>query len=394
MTSEDPSPRLPMTRGERRVVGSIALGLCGLFVLELLYNYTPVKASVLWVVVFWVPLLVLHELGHALAARWVGWNVQEITIGFGKDLFRFRYRGTLIRLRAAPLEGYVLPNPRDTKQARLKSAFIYLAGPGVELALALGCWLWFGDALTTRTDDPAMIAIQSLTLAALLGAGFNLLPYSSGSGVSDGLGAILSLFANEELFRQRLSLQYVRAARSALYLEQWERALGVIEDGLARHPADDQLLGLRAVAIAGAGEEQRALDMLEELGHPNDKPPELRHELLLDAAWVVLVSNDQTLLHDAEQACERALGDVPDSVRGNLMLGRVLLERGQASAALQILLRAYRRATEPDEEAQLLAHLTLAARQLDQTDTAERFLSALNPDTIGPRLRARVLSKS
>jgi len=388
---EDPSPRLPMNRNERRAVATIALILVSLFTAELLSHYTPVKASMLFVLLFWGPLLVLHEAAHALVARWLGWGVQEVVIGFGKELYRFRIGSTLVRIRMVPIEGYILPNPKSLERARLKSALIYLAGPGSELLLTLLLWVMLGDKLTARTDDYSLIAVQSLALASLMGAGFNLLPYASGSGVSDGLGAIVSLLAGDDVFKHRLSMHHVKAARRWLYLELWDRALAEIDAGLEQHPGDEQLVGLRAVAIAGQGEPERAIELLESLGHPNDKPMALRHELLLDAAWVVLVSNDHSLIHDAQQACERALLDAEDSVRANLMLGRTLLERGQYEPAFDALMHGYRQTVEAEEEPQFLAYLGISARGMQRSDYAERFLSALDPAAIGPTLRQRAI---
>ncbi len=380
-----------MTRPEQRTVVIVALILGGLFFAEMLSNFTPAKVSMALVVVFWVPLLVLHEVAHAAAARWVGWSVQEMVIGFGKELYRFRFGETLVRIKLLPLEGYVLPNPNSLHNARLKQAFIYLAGPGVELLLVIALWLLLGKDLLASDGGYGLIALQSLALAALLGAGFNLLPYASGSGVSDGLGAILSLFAPDELFTHRLVMVHVRQARRALLREQWPQAAAAIEEGLARHPGNEQLLGLKAVVTAAEGDQEKAFEMLEALGHPNDKPALLRHDLLLDAAWVVLLSGDGSLLHDAEQACERARSDFSDSVAAHLMLGRVLLERGQSQAALDTLLTGYRYAADSDEEPQMVALLVIAARQAERAETAARFRAALNPNTIGPELRRRAL---
>src|SRR5690606_17260025 len=239
---DDPSPRLPMTQPEQRTVVVVSLILGGLFAAEMFSNFTPAKVSIALVVVFWVPLLVLHEVAHAAAARWVGWSVQEMVIGFGKELYRFRFGETLVRIKLLPLEGYVLPNPTTLHNARLKQAFIYLAGPGVELLLVIALWLLLGKDLLASDGGYGLIALQSLALAALLGAGFNLLPYASGSGVSDGLGAILSLFAPDELFTHRLVMVHVRQARRALLREQWPQAAAAIEEGLARHPGNEQLL--------------------------------------------------------------------------------------------------------------------------------------------------------
>jgi tetratricopeptide (TPR) repeat protein len=319
--------------------------------------------------------------------------VQEVVIGFGKELYRFRVGQTLVRIKLLPLEGYVLPNPTTLKDARLKQAFIYLAGPGIEILLVTLLWLLYGDGLLAHTGEYGMIAIQSLALAALLGAGFNLLPYAAGSGVSDGLGAILSLFAPDDVFRHRLTMVFVRRARIALLREQWASAIQIIEEGLERHPGDEQLLGLKAVATAAEGNQEQAFEMLEALGHPNDKPALLRHDLLLDAAWVVLLGNDEALIHEAEQACERARADFPDSVAAHLSLGRLLLQRGQSQPAFEVLLNGYRFSADSDEEPQLVALLVIAATRTQRNETAERFRAVLNPNAIGPELRQQALGE-
>ncbi len=54
------------------------------------------------------PLVVLHELGHYLVARWLGVKSDVFSIGFGRELWgRTDKRGTRWRLAAVPLGGYV-----------------------------------------------------------------------------------------------------------------------------------------------------------------------------------------------------------------------------------------------------------------------------------------------
>ncbi|MES2492257.1 MAG: RIP metalloprotease RseP [Pseudomonadota bacterium] len=54
------------------------------------------------------PLVVIHELGHYLVARWCGVKAEAFSVGFGKELFgRTDRRGTRWKLSAIPLGGYV-----------------------------------------------------------------------------------------------------------------------------------------------------------------------------------------------------------------------------------------------------------------------------------------------
>ncbi len=52
-------------------------------------------------------LIITHELGHFMAARWAGINVLEFSIGMGPKLFAIKRGGTKYTLRLLPLGGYV-----------------------------------------------------------------------------------------------------------------------------------------------------------------------------------------------------------------------------------------------------------------------------------------------
>lgn len=71
---------------------------------------------------FWGPVIMLgglilaHELGHFLVAKWMKLPVEVFSIGFGPRLFGFKWRETDVRLSALPLGGYVKLlgfNPED-----------------------------------------------------------------------------------------------------------------------------------------------------------------------------------------------------------------------------------------------------------------------------------------
>lgn len=62
---------------------------------------------------FWGPILMLggliflHELGHFLAAKYMGMPVEIFSLGFGPRLLGFRWNETDVRLAVLPLGGYV-----------------------------------------------------------------------------------------------------------------------------------------------------------------------------------------------------------------------------------------------------------------------------------------------
>jgi len=98
-------------------------------------------------------LVVVHEFGHFAVAKAFGFPVEVFSVGFGKRLFGKTWRGTDYRVSAIPLGGYVRIvglGPDESTLAegtssqapapvgkRWQRALILLAGPGMNLVLAL-----------------------------------------------------------------------------------------------------------------------------------------------------------------------------------------------------------------------------------------------------------------
>ena len=98
-------------------------------------------------------LILIHELGHFVVARWVGVGVERFSIGFGPVLFRWRGKETEYCLSVIPMGGYVKmvgeENPLEggetlpydpSKAFALKPLWarflIVFAGPGMNFVLA------------------------------------------------------------------------------------------------------------------------------------------------------------------------------------------------------------------------------------------------------------------
>jgi Peptidase family M50 len=399
----DPAPRLPVSRSERLSVLLLALGLLALLVADLAQGFSTSKLSVLFVLLFWGPLLILHELGHALAARLLGWTVSEIVIGFGRELYRFQVGSTRVRLRALPVEGYVVASPSagSYAHARSKQALIYFAGPLTELCVLGLLYPFLGLGLPGPHDGLARVALVSLGVAAAAGALCTLFPYRSHGHPSDGLGVLSSWFASDESFRQRLGWPFVSEARRLLLREQLALAEQTIEAGLAQHADEPRLLGLRAVCQAAAGQPERAYATLEALGPPDARPAVLRADLLADAAWAVLYAGDVALLPEAGRAAERARELCPDDPHYAILLGRVHLERSRPGEAYAYLMNAYKRTHDVDQEAQCVAYLALACQAsgggspdaIKVAGYAARFEAAVRSHDVPPALRRRVLER-
>ena len=126
-------------------------------------------------------LIFFHELGHYMAARYMGVAVEVFSIGFGKKLYSFKKWSTEWSISAIPLGGYVRMKGQDDSDPTKKSfdsdsynvktpaqkIFILVAGPAFNFILAF--FLYFTIALGSPPilspiigevlkDSPAFVA--------------------------------------------------------------------------------------------------------------------------------------------------------------------------------------------------------------------------------------------
>jgi len=193
----------PSSKGEKIFIIVISIIFLFMMTMEILSNFEPKKLGALLFVIFWIPLLFIHEFGHAIMAKVLGWNVQRIVIGLGKVLFNTHLLNAPMEIRSIPLEGFVQIAPKTVHFARFKHALIYFAGPGIELLAFFIIMVMLGgfEQLFIITNDYTRIALQSFAFAALVGAVLNLIPLGiitqDGSTPNDGMGILLCLFSTE-----------------------------------------------------------------------------------------------------------------------------------------------------------------------------------------------------
>jgi len=191
----------PASKSEKTFILVISLAFLFMMIMEISTNFEPKKLGALLFVVFWIPLLFIHEFGHAVMAKVLGWEVKRVVLGVGKIMMVSRLFNAPVEIRSIPLEGFVQIAPKTVSFARFKHAFIYFAGPGIELLVFFIITYWLGgfEQLFTITNDYTRIALQSFAFAALAGAVLNLIPLGiitkDGSTPNDGMGILLCLFS-------------------------------------------------------------------------------------------------------------------------------------------------------------------------------------------------------
>ena len=321
------------------------------------------------------PLLLLavgvHEAGHALVGRLVGFRVFEVQVGTGPKMAVFHFLGTRVELRAAPLCGFTswAPTAVEGYGGRLFAAVA--AGPAANLALAA-----LGGALLAS----GAASRWALGLAAVNGwiALQNLVPRrrSSPAGRSGNDGAVLCR-------PRRSPTEAAGALALAPYWEavvRWkdgdhEGARRVAEDALARHPGWVSAQDVLASALIGLGRYEEARQALFAVLDAPEPTEGLRATALLGLAWADLYSGDPELLAEADAASRAAVRLLPWLAAARTARALALVERGDAAAGLALAPFPWSGGLDRRERASAAAVRARSLARLGQPRRSRRHLA-------------------
>ena len=123
-------------------------------------------------------IVLVHELGHLLAAKWAGMPASVFSIGFGPKVWGFQWGETEYRLSAVPLGGYVRIDPMEESVAGPhgpmsrfdtyplhQRAIVIAAGVVMNLVLALG--LYLAIPLVWGAEKPEPLRVATVDAAGL-----------------------------------------------------------------------------------------------------------------------------------------------------------------------------------------------------------------------------------
>jgi regulator of sigma E protease len=120
--------------------------------------------AILAAVIVFSVIILFHEMGHFLAARYVGIEVEEFAIGFGPKILGFTAIGTLFSVRLLPLGGYVKMLGEEEGVGDIASSyqnkspfqrmFVIAAGPVMNFILALLLFVIIFGAVGVYVDQP------------------------------------------------------------------------------------------------------------------------------------------------------------------------------------------------------------------------------------------------
>ena len=198
-----PLPAISPSSARLWNAGFLGIVIGGMVTIKLISGYELSNLAILLIPVAWMPLAILHELGHVIMARLCGWKVNSMVVGFGRVLSQFKVHNTKVEIRAIPIEGFVVarPRPGNLKFPNLKLSLIFSAGPGIELLLLFCLYWWLGkDTIHTPDGNIAGVVAQAINLVVIIGVAIDLMPLSPPGVWSDGQGIFKSWLIPKEWF--------------------------------------------------------------------------------------------------------------------------------------------------------------------------------------------------
>ena len=140
-------------------------------------------------------LILIHELGHFIAAKLSNIPIEVFSIGFGPKLWSFRLGETEYRISALPIAGYVLPKIEDFDdffQIRSSRRIVFaLGGPLANIILAIIC-LGSLNALTTGFSFYAVLIFPFIQIITITSQFLHALPslFSSPDKLAGVIGIV------------------------------------------------------------------------------------------------------------------------------------------------------------------------------------------------------------
>lgn len=319
---------------------------------------------------------VLHESGHALAARIAGLKVQEVILGMGGRWFEVRVFGVPVRVNALPFGGGTRLGHVRREWARLRHFTAALAGPLANLAAVVLVPDVLRGAELLR-EGPAPLYVFSLANAG--GLVFNLLPMRglslAGFQGNDGMALLQIPFWSDAVVDDVLADRYVAEGNQLAEQVGWEEGCRRFEEGLRLHPRSVRLRIAYSAALIALERYADARDALLPVLDRSDLDATTHAVVLNNLARAELCLGG-AMLSEADRHSREAFELLPwqPAVRGTR--GSVLVELGRSAEGVKLVQEAFQENESEEERALNACYLALGALAEGRREDAIRYREA------------------
>jgi Tfp pilus assembly protein PilF len=333
----------------------------------------------LWILVLCIPL---HELGHAWAARLIGWKIDRIVLGTGRELAKFRFLGFPWELHLMFTSGgATFANYSPARPTFAKYASFIIAGPLADFLLAVLSILLTPDgspwrlAPLTHGLEPlralfwgnVFLFVTALIPRVVFGV--------TGRTGNDGL-LLWQLFTHPQSVLIKLRLYNLHLRMAAEYnAGNLPEARALANEALLEDPDNKHLHSFRKSLALEAGDIEAALSGSLVFSKRLDLTPEELGLSCNSLAYIYAFLDDTDSLAKADTLSQQALAALPDNIYALGTRGTVLIALGRYAEGEKIILSSKPEAKQPSAHAQNLCWLALAAGRQGRLDEAHQLLA-------------------
>ncbi len=322
-----------------------------MFLLTLLINLT-----FLWLILF--PIIFIHEMGHALTARILGFKVFSVTMGYGRKILEFELFQIPIIFNLFPLQGLTLALAKTRRLFKTRMWLYVAGGPATHILSVFLCYQILGADGFLETISPRNLFLGFAPLTGFIYANAFLflnamiprkLHLPTGPAFNDGYQLLTIPFRKTE-WLEDLELVFIELeAIGFIRQEEYDDALKIYEK-LRKLKPDNYLMNMNIGQIYLAkGEVEKSRNLFVETFEKLDKEKGddklYRHffyVLYNNIAWTNVIYPQEDLLQQADNYSKKALNSSPRFTAFVGTRGSVLIRKGEIEAGLELLKRAFK----------------------------------------------------
>jgi tetratricopeptide (TPR) repeat protein len=353
-----------------------------------LYPYPPYSAGIgvlipIWLLGFLInySLIITHELGHWLAARLVGVEVSDITIGHWRRLVSFSIKGVSVNLRTAPSTGYVTIKPSLKSLSAPRMVVVFLAGVFAEgvLITLFAVGLQAPENLYSVGDLFVAFCRINIVFVGSYHTLINLLPTQTVVGgekrPSDGFQLIHLWKSRHERLVQRRLLSELQQVDDLCLEGKFQEALEVAYTIANKHPDNIGLWQFIGTVHEKLGQMDKAESVLRELIKRPSVPVLKLAELLDSLSSMALYYGRTEMFAEADAWTNEAFRYAPNAITLKGTRGGVLIELGRIDEGISCLREVIKRSECPSDQAFGTAYLAKAFAVKGDHEESSRWMA-------------------
>jgi tetratricopeptide (TPR) repeat protein len=318
-----------------------------------------------------------HELGHAFAAKAVGFRVFHISIGYGRTIFERPFCGFDFQVKSIPFGGFAFSTPKNSKSYRVKDCIVVLAGPLANLLIAA--------LLAVLTPDQALSFdfFNGLNLpgvffvANMMSFCYSLVPryFESVYGriPNDGLILWKTLSLKKSAMEAIPVYYYLYEGLERFKHKQLQTSREWFEKGLAVFPNNVTLLAAKGHVLTYQKEFSDAREIFLHLLNLPNVHIHQRCYYTNNLAWVDALIGGNELIQEADKYSAEALENMPHVSHFKGTRGTVLVEMGRFDEGLKLLKEAMDSAMDSNSKALNACHISIAEQRRGNFEEGQKY---------------------